>query len=368
MYSNLKKFFSVPNYISMNSSGIEVGNNFVRFVEFTNLKGVVKLSNFGEFPLAPKTFKDGEIINKEELIKTLYNVKKSLKNDYVKVSVPEEKTYLFNVNLPYIKPSEIRQALEFKLEENVPLKLSESIFEFKLIKKPKNERENLFLNVSVIPQKTIEDYLEVFNIVGLNVISFETESKMVSKSLIPRHDNKTSMIVHIKDDSTTMSIVSQGVTCFTSSVPVGNNSVLDSFKRVSGGKYENIKKIPDKILSRDESYDENVYDSFLNIFSVIKDEMEKFNRYWESQVALYPDSGFSKLDKVILCGRSAAIPGFVNHIIQNIGVDTVIGNVWGNTFNLDGFLPDLEFFDSLDYAVSIGLAMPSKNNSNIDND
>lgn len=355
-----KKIFSLPNYISMPASGIEICNRSIKYIEFCNVEGEILLSNFGEVPLAPGTFKDGEILNREGLIKSLDVAKGYLKNTFVKVSIPEEKTYLFNIKTPYLKPEEIRQALEFRLEENVPLKATESSFEFKLIRKPKRNTEDLFLNVSVIPQKTVEEYSDVFNTVGLNIVSLETESKVVSRALIPRGEQKTVMIVHIKDDTTTMSIVSQDATCFTSSIPVGSNSVLEILKKIPSINSENLKKIPEKILSLDDFYDEEVYDSLLNIFSIIKDEVEKFNKYWNSQVENHKEDGFRPLDQIILCGRVAAIPGLVNHIGQNIGIDTVVGNVWANAFDLKEYIPNLKFFDSLDYAVAVGLAIPSK--------
>jgi type IV pilus assembly protein PilM len=344
----------------MPASGIEICNRCIRYIEFCDEKGEIRLSNFGEIPLVPGVFKDGDILNKNELIKTLGVVKGYLKNNFVKVSIPEEKTYLFNTKLPYLKPEEIRQALEFKLEENVPLKATESSFEFKLIRKPKRNTEDLFLNVSVIPQKTIEEYSDIFRNVGLDIISLETESKVVSRSLIKRGEQKTVMIVHVKDDTTTMSIVSQDSTCFTSSIPVGNNSVLEILKKIPSINSENLKKIPEKMLSLDDFYDEEVYDSLLNIFSVIKDEVEKFSKYWDSQVENHKEDGFRSLDQIILCGRAAAMPGLANHISQNIGIDTVVGNVWQNAFDLKDCIPNLKFLDSLDYAVAIGLAIPSK--------
>lgn len=355
-----KKIFSLPNYLSMPASGIEICNKSIKYIEFCNERGKITLSNFGEVPLAQDVFKNGEILNRDEIVKSLDIVKGYLKNPFVKVSVPEEKTYLFNVKLPYLKPEEIRQALEFRLEENVPLKATESSFEFKLIRKPKKNTEDLFLNVSVIPKKTTEEYSDIFNAVGLNIISLETESKVVSRALMPRGEQKTVMIVHIKDDTTTMSIVSQDATCFTSSIPVGNNSVLDILKKIPSANLGNLKKIPEKILSLDDFYDEEVYDSLLNIFSVIKDEVEKFNKYWNSQVESHSVDGFKELDQIILCGKAAAIPGLVNHIGQNIGVDTIIGNVWRNAFDLKDYIPNLKFFDSLDYAVAVGLAIPSR--------
>ncbi len=361
MTSNfIKKIFSVPDYISLSSSGIEIYNNSIKYIEFSNIDGAIQLSNFGEVLLKPNIFKDGEILNREELIKALHIVKGNLKKSFVKVSIPEEKTYLFNIKLPYVNQEEIRSVLEYKIEENVPLKLEESIFEFKHIIKPKNKNEELFLNVTVIPKSIIDIYTEIFNEVGLNIVSFETESMAISKTIIPRNDLGSYMIVNMKDTSTTLSIVSNGVTCLTSSLTIGGNSVVEGLKKVLPESFNKTNKIPDNILSFDD-YDEEVYVSLLNIFSIIKDEIEKFNKYWVSQIENYGNNGFKEIEKIIFCGKASAVPGFVNHINKNTGIDSVLGNVWVNVFRLDNFIPDIKFFDSLDYAVVIGLGIPSKN-------
>jgi ribosomal protein L39E len=50
-----------------------------------------------------------------------------------------------------------------------------------------------------------------------------------------------------------------------------------TLKKISPTDFGNIKKIPEKILSLDDFYNEEVYDSMLNVFSIIKDEVELDN-------------------------------------------------------------------------------------------
>jgi len=366
-FNFIKRIFNPPEYIEMPSAGIEIGNRFIRYVEYKYTKGELRLSNSGEVLLPPNVFESGKIINKNELVKALVSVKEKLEYDFVKVSVPEEKTYVFNTKIPNIKPKEIRQALEFKLEENVPLKVEEVVFEYETIEKLKDSEGDLFLNVSVIPKQTIEEYINAIFLADMKLISFEVESRMTAMSVVPKWEHGVVMIVNIKDDSTVLSIINDGVVWFTSTISVGNTAILDILEKTSENKGKTLIKIPEKILSFDDSCSPEVFSSMLNIFSIIKDEIGRFNKYWISQESLNKTKP-ERLNKIILCGRSASIPGFVNHIKQSIDTEVILADVWVNAFKTEEFLPSIKYFDSLDYAVASGLALPiRKNNKNISN-
>jgi Tfp pilus assembly PilM family ATPase len=102
------------------------------------------------------------------------------------------------------------------------------------------------------------------------------------------------------------------------------------------------------------------FDSLLNMYSILKDEIVKFNEYWLTQVGEGEAHKKDKPRKIIFCGRSSALPGLLNHINQSTGMETVLANVWVNVLDTNKVLPELSFADSLDFASAIGLAMPNK--------
>ena len=353
-----KKIFCIPKNLSMPAIGVDIGNRFIRYIDLDNKKNKIFLKKYGEISIPPGVIKDGEILNKEILVKLLIELKKQISCSLVRVSIPEDKNYIFNIKIPKVPEKEIRQVLEFKIEENVPLKLEESIFEYDIIRESLDKKE-LFLNVSVIPKKIISDYSEIFSLAELYPMSFETESKMVALSVVPENNDETFMIINIKDDSTVFSIVSNNTVCLTSTILVGNYSIIESLSKSLEYKDNKLEKLPDNFFYSDKNYNIDNFNSLLNIFSIFKDEVEKFVNYWLSQNDKVKDDFSIKIKKVFICGKSSALPSLRDHIVQNIDIQIILADVWENVFKIEDFLPDIKFVDSLDYAIPIGLALIS---------
>ncbi|MFA5934379.1 MAG: pilus assembly protein PilM [Candidatus Paceibacterota bacterium] len=359
MKSNfIKKIICVPNYLSMPTVGVDIGNRFIRYIDLNNKKGKLSLKRYGEVAIPSGVIKDGEILNKDILVNLLIELKKQFSSDFINISIPEDKNYIFNIKIPKVPEKEIRQILEFKIEENVPLKLDESYFEYEIVEEFSDKKE-LFLNVSVVPRKMISEYSEIFGLAGLYPLSFETESRMTAFSVIPKGSKKTFMIINIKDDSAVLSIVSGRTVCLTSTVSIGNYSIIESLSKSPEYKDKKIDKLPDDFFYSNKGYDINAFNSLLNIFSVFKDEIEKFTNYWLSQDDKTKNNFSIEIEKVFICGRSSALPSFREHIIQNLNVQIELANVWQNVFKLEDVVPDIKFVDSLDYAIPIGLALIS---------
>ncbi len=353
----LKKLFYPPNYLTMLVAGVSIDNREIRYIEFFNKKGKLSLKNFGEISFPENTIKDGEILNKGAFIKALNDLKSKISADFIRVGIPEEQTYIFDTEIPKAAGSNIREAIEFKLEENVPLKVAEVIFEYEILKSQKPD-EHTHSTVSVIPRNIIESFVEVFDTAGLSSIAFEVESRMVARSVIPRNNHQTLIVIDIKNDSTIMFAVIDGVVRFSSTVPIGESAIKTSLMKVDPSLYESTGKISEKAYDLSTPLNNDTFMSLLNVFSVIRDELMKFNEYIQSKAAEKRNFSPHKLDRIILSGSKSALPGFSNYLSQNFGVEIVLADVWTNIFEKNEYIPDLKFQDSLDFAAAIGMAIP----------
>ncbi len=356
-FNLLKKILSVPNYLSLPVAGIEISNSSIKYVEFVNNNGVLSLKKASEVMLEPNIVKNGDIINKTTLIEALVEVKNNITSDFVKVSIPEEKSYIFDVVLPKEAKNNVREALEFKIEENVPLKLDEVYFEYEIVEDEINSK-NIVLSVSVISKKVISDYVELFDKAGLFPRSFEIESKMIANSVIFRGDQKNTIIVNIKDDTTELVAVINGFVRLSSSVFIGENTIRETLLRT--GLFKDKISV-DSFFENDFSFEttdmKDAYGSLANIFSVLKDEVDKFDGYVTKNFS-------KKIERIILCGKSSAMPSFGKHINQNINSEVKLADVWINTFDIKESVVRLKFNDSLGFAAPIGLFVSSIKKTN----
>ncbi len=359
----LNNLFYPPNYLIMPVAGVEICNSSVRYIEFSNKRGNLLLKNFGEIPFAEGVVKNGEILNKKLLIKALSELKNKISADFISTSISEEQTYMFYTQIPNLKKdADVRQAVEFKLEEYIPIKADEVSFEYHLLRDKKDMDGDVFVSVSAIPKKVIANYAEVFDLAGLTPLSFEIESRMAAKSVISKNYHKTSIIINIKDDYTTLSLVVDGNTRFTSTIAIGNNLIKQSLLKTDPSAYDASGNLSESLLARDATSGDGSFETLLNIFSIIKDEVRKFDEYLVSKASDKKSFLSDKIDQIVLCGKSSILPGLTSYISQSFSTEVVLANVWVNAFDLKDYIPNLKFQDSLGFTVPIGLVVNSLKN------
>jgi len=254
----LRNFFKPPTSVELPFVGLNIGNRKIKFIQIADGNEGMTVENHGEIDIPSNVFKDGEILNKTDLARYLSVVKEKIKTNFVKVSIPEEKTYIFNLYVPQLKDEEIRQIIEFKIEENVPLKVDEVYFEYKIIKKPNSKKEDLLIDVFVVPKKIIDDYSDVLYQSGLLPISFEIESISVAKSVVPNPESDSVLIVNIKDNSTVLSVFSNKAVWFTTTIPLGNFEIEGSLIKTGKIKDNDFDTFIKKFVD-DGSYDIDFY-------------------------------------------------------------------------------------------------------------
>ncbi len=322
MFTNtLLKLFPPPKFLDIPYSGLDISDDAIRCIDFSHHAKHLSIHKYGMKPLPIGTIESGNIKNKDVLINTLSEFRKESNLYTVKVSLPEERMYLFKTEIFATSEQEIKQNIEFKLEENVPLSASDAIFFFDIIPNTVEEEDKRFASVSVAPRDLVISYLDALRSAGLMTISFEVQAKACAHSLIPYKSRETVIIVNIMDHKSGLYVVCGRTVCFTSTISWGKKNM------------ENTENIHDAI---DE----------------LKRELGKVNSYW----VLHGHGTI--ISKIILSGRGALSPGLVSHCSPDAKIVAEIGQVWKNAFPIDKYIPPIHLEDSLDYAVASGLALP----------
>ncbi len=306
------KLFPPPHYLNIPYSGLDISEDAIRAVDFGQNSKSFFVRNFGVEPLAKGVIESGQIKDEKALIQGIKNLKDRLKLSVVRASLPEERMYLFKLEVPTTDENEIRQLIEFKLEENVPLSPSEALFFFDLIPNITKVKQR-YASVSVAPQELVSGYLNAIKSAGLSVISFDIQPKAIARSVVQIGSLDTEMIVHIMNRKTGVYIVTGGVLCFTSTISWGS---------------ENIDNTAD-----------------------IKKELGRVYEYWK-------DHGQSTIGRIVVSGKTAVKDGLLSSITPNPSIPIEVAKVWRNAFSVDNYIPPISYEDSLDYSVAIGLSLP----------
>lgn len=319
------KLFPPPKFLNIPHAGLDICDDAVRCVEYSHGVRGLTIHRFGTKLLPPGVVESGHIKDEALLAQTVRELTSELKISIVKASLPEERMYLFKTEVLDAYEEEIRQNIEFKLEENVPVSVADSVFFFDLI--PANaispEMQNKKVaSVSVAPHDVISSYLEVLKKAGLTVLSFEIQAKAIARALVPKDSSESQIIVYVMGHKTGIYIVCGGVVCFTSTISWGYTTIADS---------QNVPATAGEL----------------------KKEIQRVYSYWVDH------GGGTDISRIVLAGRGALFEGLASHCSPDPRIPVEIGQVWQNAFPLDKHIPPVAYEDSLDYAVAAGLALPS---------
>src|SRR3989338_365346 len=351
-----RKFFPVPDFLMMPSVGLDISETSIKFVELKPFKLGFRLSRFGSISTPEGSFSAGKIVDAGKMKEALIKLKKDYNLDYVKVTIPEEQIYLFELNLPLVSLSEIKSSIELQLEEHIPISGSETVFDFSIISKNESGYK---VQVAATSKSIVDGYMNLLESASLKPLSFKLGAQAIANSVIKKGDNITCMIVDFGNVHTCISIVSAGYTLFTSTIDFGGQ---DLTKIIAKGLNLSLQESEDKKkqfgLSKPEG-NESEKDPFpilLNALAVLRDEISKNYLYWHTHK---DEKGFPRveIEKIIMCGGNSNLRGLSEYLSSTMKVKIELANVWINVNSFDNYIPEINFNSSLGFASAVGMAL-----------
>ncbi len=351
--SKFYQFSPPPQFLQMPAVGLDISDIAMRFVELVEKRKGFVIGRFGDHAIPRGVIESGEVKKPDALREIFKDIKKEYNLEFVSVSLPEEKAYLFELKLPLMKYDNIRGAIELVLEEHVPMSASEVLFDYDVV----NESESsINVSVSVAARSLVDGYLEAFTDTGITPVAFEVESHSVARSIVPEGDTGTYMTVDFGRTRTGIAIISEGVVQFTSTVQVGGGSLTDVISKNLKISYDEAEKIKHEQGISGEKVNDEVSLAMMSAVSILRDEIKRHQDYWQEHTDDYGKKRHS-IEKIYLCGGDSNLAGFVSYLASGLAVPVELANTMVNVNTLDEYIPEISFNDSLRYATALGLSL-----------
>lgn len=346
-------FFPTPDFLSRPSFGIDISDESLKYIQLISSRDGIRTGKYGEKKIPPGIIEAGRIIDPEKIQDILMSLKKEVGIKSVRVSMLENQIYLFRFKLPKSGLVSVREGIELSLEEHIPVPALEAIFDYEIIEETKDD---LDLQVVAIPKGIIESYLAVFKDCDILVHSFELEAQAIARSVIPKGDIGTYMIVDFGEKRTGIFIISHGIVSFTSTLDVGgvllNRMIQKNFK-VNFEEADKMKKMYG--LERNAPNKE-IFSVLLNSVSILRDELVKHFTYWDTHKD-EEGKGNPPIKKIILCGGDSNLIGLADYLSVSMKTEVSMANVWVNLLDTEKYIPIIPLKEALSFAAAIGLAL-----------
>jgi type IV pilus assembly protein PilM len=307
--------------------GIDIGSSSIKIVELSSRKGT-KLENYAQLKteyFAGKAFTQhfqaGVFLSGQRVVDAisamLLEAKIRTRNAFF--SIPDYATFFTSFTLPPMSRKELEEAVKYEAPRHIPLPLADVTLDWQVIKGVPQFEGTVPLKILLVavPNETIEQYQNIAKALNLKILALETEVFALARALIKYQDKRgTVCLMDIGQRSTTINIVSQNILKASHSIDLSSEELTQGLAdklRIEPRKAEIIKNMYG--IQKEETIREILL-PYIDTF--VKEAQKIFNEYFLEEK--------EKVEKIILAGGGARLPGLRDYLSEKLKIPVEIGN------------------------------------------
>lgn len=329
-------------------------------------RGNIALSAYAQAKIGPDILAQDNIKNPGELsglIKAalLRPQFGQINSRQVIASIPETKSFVRVIQVPVITAEEAAEAVPFEAEAYIPMPISQVYLDWVILSSLEPgtpggpEAGKMTVLITASPRDYVDTYVAVLKGAGLEPVALEVESQATARALVPLQEfSEAVLIADLGGTRTSLTIVDRGVLQFTSSVPVGGNSLTESIGRALSLDADKAEELKRKV-GLDEAQDQRgaeVKNALLPLLNNLVEEIKNTMRFYEEHTG--PQA---KISRLLLAGGASKLRNLSEFLSASLsGLKVELGNPWLNLVRGQGTSAAASQ-DSLNFATAIGLAL-----------
>ena len=336
--------------------GLDIGHDSIKVmqVDHTTLSSPngARLVGYGAITFDSSAIKNG-IIEKPEIIATaIMNLFKTqligdITTRRVVVSIPSYRTYSRPLQLPMIKPKELKESVELEMQQYIPVPLEELYTDFTVTSKTPEE---LNIHAVAAPKTIVDSYTLLMSILGLEPMLIETSMNSATR-LFSKDSNSdlVSVIIDFGSESSDISIFDNSI-LVTGIVGSGGKTFTNLIHKkldVTEAEADMIKTKYGLNLSKKQK---QIHEALEPKLHDIVREIQRMSRYYEERF------GINKpISQVITIGGGANMPGLSDYLVSELRMPVRTYDPW-NRLSYDGLQPPSQAERST-YTTVAGLSL-----------
>lgn len=348
----LTRLFPTPTFLSLPAVGIDFSDNTMRFIALKETTNGLIPAQFGEMPIPEGCMKGGRIADEKLFGTFLSEVRKKYRLKYVRVAIPESQTYSFTATLDSLAAKDIRSAIELVLEDNIPLRATETVFDYHVVS---HSEDVLRVQVVAIADVSVQSFCDTFLSAGLVPVSFELDSQAIARAVVPTEEEGACMIVDFGANRTGITIATKGIAVFTSTLEFGGNMLVEKLQKDLALSLEDARQMKWEYGLSKNAEHKAVFESLISGVITLKEEIARRSVYWQEKKEEL--GGFPAISTVYLCGGHGNMKGLADYLSVELKLRVVPANPWVNCLSFDRVIPDISSDLAMSYVTTIGLAL-----------
>ena len=352
--------------------GIDIGTSSVKVVELENFKGRPKLVTYGftEKNLAQWNGQGG-LGDTKEMAEAVNSVCQKSRTSSKKIigALPNFSVFTAILTLPDMPKKELASAINWEAKKIIPVPLEDIILDWKIISETDAEsklkaeegqeaaplkkifsksQKSLKILITGASKNLVKKYLDIFSAANLSLLSLETESFALIRSLVG-NDKSVIMVIDLGATTSSVVVVDKGIPVLSRSLESGGLMITKAVSNALNVNLERAEQFKQDMALGQETADSALPSTVEKSFASILNEIKY-------TINLYQDQNERKIEKIILTGGSAMIGNLSGYLSRILNISVSIGDPWARVVYPLELKPILDRLGSR-FAVAVGLAM-----------
>lgn len=335
--------------------GLDIGTTGVRLVELRGSGPTRGLVKYAYVPIDVKLAQSDSKSDQQRLAQVIANLvaeaKPSSKN--VAVGLSSKRVFSTVVDFERLDNHELGKAIRYQADSLIPTPPDESKIDWAVLGDSPKEPTKVEILLSSVPNKFVEERLDMIESIGLNAIAFEPDTIALTRALVSPQATAPQIVVDMGQFDTDVVITIGDSPRLARSIPTGLEAIVKTATQNLNVDDKQAEQFVMKFGVSKEKLDGQVYQAIIGAIDLLVAEIDKSVKFFQAR---YPGK---QIERMIVTGGASTVPDLPLYLANKFGLNVEIGNAWRNvTFSADRQNELLAV--SNHFAVAAGLAERSE--------
>jgi len=237
--------------------GLDIGSSGVRAAHLSFAKHPPALENFGQVFLPPDIVRDGEIVDTTTVGRAIAELWKNagFKRKSVSLGLANQKVVARPIDLPFMEEQELRGALQFQVQEYIPIPVDDAVLDFQILDEFVTENNERMMRVLLVAAQKdmVHTYVEAIDKAGLSLDSIDFIPLALIRSMGETSDSLSrpagmgEAIIDVGSGVTTVVVHEAGIPRFARVLSIGGSTLTEALAAGLGVSYEDAESIKQRL-------------------------------------------------------------------------------------------------------------------------
>ncbi|MEB3284592.1 MAG: type IV pilus assembly protein PilM [Candidatus Sericytochromatia bacterium] len=340
--------------------GLDIGPDAIIVAGLSKSKAGYSLDALGTTPMPPNAFQDGEIVDSAavgDAIRTLLD-DNNIQSERAVVAISGQSVIIRLIQTDPMDEDELETFINYEAERYIPFALDDVNLSSQIVGTSMDDNGNEHMDVLLVAaqKNLVQSFISTADEAGLTLNVVDVASFAVTRALekmdhLP--DNQTVAALLIQGPSTDINVLAGGGPKFNRSVLIGYSYLVDNLINSLGIDETAARELLDQLDVDPQGY-EDISAEVEQATEIIRPALSELTGEISRSLDFFMSQGGSTIDRIVICGRGAAIRGLDRFLTTRLGIEVLVANPF-TALGLDD--DDIEESQAPIFVTAVGLAL-----------